>query len=172
MKSLIPWKRADHKKVCDYKIFQCLLKQATDNSDAVLLEYNIIAFHATDSVSSAHLFSLTLSWPGFSSISLSWSWSVVLSSWLIRSVARVSASSSWLSFSSFCFCSLSFMHSSSLSRNSLRRPNSADTISSRSPVRSWNTGKTLVSRTKDSMKSFPAFSVPLLCITLFILGKY
>lgn len=83
------------------------------------------------------LFSLTLSCSGFSSsISLRRSWSAVLSSWLICSVVWVSASSSWLSFSSFCFCSLSFMRSSSPSRNSLRRLNSAVTSSSRSPARS------------------------------------
>lgn len=115
-------------------------------------------FHATDSVSSALLFSLTLSCSGFSSISLSWSWSVVLSSWLICSVARVSASSSWLSFSSFCFCSLSFMRSSSSRRNSLIRPNSADTRSSRSPARSWNKGKTLVSRNRTLWKFWTLWS--------------
>lgn len=86
--------------------------------------------------------SLTFSCSGFSSsLSLRRSWSAVLSSWLICSVVWVSASSSWLSFSSFCFCSLTLMRRSSSSRKSLRRLNSAVTISSRSPACSWDTGR-------------------------------
>lgn len=107
--------------------------------NGVVRKYFILSFitHNSHHPSFQPLSFLTLSCSGFSSsLSLRRSWLAVLSSWLICSVVWVRASSSCWSFSSFCFCSFSFMRRSSSSRKSLRRSNSAVTSSSRSPARS------------------------------------
>lgn len=143
MKSLIPWNRADTNTPVITK-HSCLFWNMQ------IFFVNMFSFQSID-IKRTMLYNrsytfkcppppppLTLSCSGFSSsLSLRRSWSAVVSSWLICSVASVSASSSWLSFSTFCFCSLPFMRSSSSWRKSFRRLNSAVTSSSRSPACSW-----------------------------------